>query len=265
MSDPLTQLITLVNDVEKSITFDTFTFVVLLIGGIILHFSISRVKKQLMDNKVPSTLLVIFILRLVYSFLLFILFLLILSFFEVPLAPFLAVLVAALVAIAISLRDSLNNIASGFIIIATRPFNVGDYIETPTIELSMVENINLFYTTLLTKTGINLQVQNSKLWTSTLKNITQSEDICIELLVPLNFNGGDIDKACKDLSQALLKEKNILTNPSPNAAIWTLRSNGIDIMIHAWVENKNFHSMRLKLPGIVKKYLETSKVYNTPS
>lgn len=262
MDDLLSQLMSAMNYLDERISFDEVTFSILISTCIFLHFSIGRIKKNLEEKEMPSTLVIVFSLRILYSLVLFLSLLLLLNFFSVPLTPFLGVLVAVLVAIAVSLRNSLDNIASGVVIIMTRPFNVGDYIETPTIELSKVEGICLFYTGLLTKSGISLRVPNGKLWTTVLKNITQSSDVCIELTVPLNFNGNDISKACQELSQALLQEKNILETPAPLASIWNLRSNGVDIIVRAWVKNSHFYRMRLDLPEIVKNHLEKAKVYN---
>ena len=65
----------------------------------------------------------------------------------VPMTSMLAVLGAAGLAIGLALKDSLSNIASGFMLVALRPFKVGDVVTINGVT-GKVELINIFQTRL---------------------------------------------------------------------------------------------------------------------
>ncbi|MBQ2746848.1 MAG: mechanosensitive ion channel, partial [Firmicutes bacterium] len=67
----------------------------------------------------------------------------------IPMSTVVAVLGAAGAAIALALRDSLANIAGGFMIIITKPFSKDDLIDVGEVS-GKVEKIDLFLTTLKT-------------------------------------------------------------------------------------------------------------------
>ena len=56
-----------------------------------------------------------------------------------------SIIASATVAIGLALQGSLSNIAGWVLIIVTRPFRLGDYINAQGVE-GTVEEINLFYT-----------------------------------------------------------------------------------------------------------------------
>ncbi len=81
----------------------------------------------------------------------------------------LAILAAAGLAIALALKDSLSNFASGVMIIILHPFKTGDYI-TAGGTSGTVDEIGLFATTMHTGDNQRIIVPNSAILSGTIVN-----------------------------------------------------------------------------------------------
>ena len=87
----------------------------------------------------------------------------------VEMTTFVAVIGAAGIAIGLALQGSLSNLAGGVLIIALRPFKVGDYIEGAG-KAGTVTEIGLFYTHLTTPDNIAIIIPNANMANSALVN-----------------------------------------------------------------------------------------------
>ncbi len=79
-----------------------------------------------------------------------------------PTVSFAAVVGAAGLAIGLALKGTLSNLASGVLLIALRPFEVGDRIEAAGVT-GVVRQIQVFATTLDTEDGRTVIIPNAKL------------------------------------------------------------------------------------------------------
>ena len=112
-------------------------------------------------------------------------------------ASIVAVIGSAGVAVALSLQESLSNFAGGIVILVCKPFKVGDYIVTPTLE-GTVQDIGLIYTHLLTFDNKMAVIPNGGLANSSITNVTAEAQRRLD--IPVNI-GYECD---------LLKAKNIV-------------------------------------------------------
>ncbi|MDE7469506.1 MAG: mechanosensitive ion channel [Desulfovibrionaceae bacterium] len=95
----------------------------------------------------------------------------ILDLFGVNTTSIVAIIGAAGIAIGISLKDTLGNIASGIMLLFLRPFRINDYVECASIS-GTVEKIDLFTTNFKTVEGIFITVPNSVIFSSPIVNYT---------------------------------------------------------------------------------------------
>ena len=80
-----------------------------------------------------------------------------------------AVLGAAGLAIGLALQGTLSHIAAGIMLLAFRPFRVGDHIELAAFQ-GVVKEITLFVTTLDTPEGVHTIVPNGLIWGQWIRN-----------------------------------------------------------------------------------------------
>ncbi len=72
-------------------------------------------------------------------------------------------------AIALALKDSLGSLANGVIIIFTKPFKKGDYVQIGDYD-GLVQDIRLFNTKILTYDNVEVIIPNSDILSSEMVN-----------------------------------------------------------------------------------------------
>lgn len=110
----------------------------------------------------------------------------ILDFFGVNTTSIIALIGAAGVAIGISLKDTLGNIASGIMLLFLRPFKLHDFVECASIT-GTVEKIDLFTTNFKTVDGIFITVPNSTIFASPIINYTRNPTRRMSLSVGISY------------------------------------------------------------------------------
>ena len=83
-----------------------------------------------------------------------------------------AVLSAAGLAIGLALQNSLSNLAGGFIILFSKPFKSGDFVETNSAS-GTVESISILYTKILTTDNKTIYIPNGKVADSQIINYSE--------------------------------------------------------------------------------------------
>ena len=91
----------------------------------------------------------------------------------VPASSLIAIFGAAGLAIGLSLKDTLSNIASGIFLLMLRPIKVGEFVDLPNTSGTVIE-IGLFATTLRTAEGLFQYVPNSKVWEGRIQNYARN-------------------------------------------------------------------------------------------
>ena len=111
-------------------------------------------------------------LNVVYFFvaLLYLLLILILAqIIGIPITGLVALISAAGLAVSLALQDSLSNLANGIIIISTKPFHEGDYVQINGVE-GTVKNIRMLTTALVTPDNKLIVLPNSNIVTNEIVN-----------------------------------------------------------------------------------------------
>ncbi|TIV92992.1 MAG: mechanosensitive ion channel, partial [Mesorhizobium sp.] len=93
--------------------------------------------------------------------------------FGVQTASIIAAIGAVGLAIGLALQGTLQNIAAGIMLLALRPFRIGESIEVGSIA-GTVEEIGLFATKLRTVEGVYILAPNSTLWNQPVRNFTRN-------------------------------------------------------------------------------------------
>lgn len=110
-----------------------------------------------------------------------------LNIIGVPISSFLAVFSVIGLALSLAVQGVLKNFAGGMIILASKPFSLGDYIEAETVA-GTVEEISLLYTRLTTPDGRTIYVPNDVLYSSQMINYTYSGTRRIEVPIGVSYD-----------------------------------------------------------------------------
>lgn len=151
---------------------------------------------------------------------------------------FIAILGAAGLAIGMALQGTLQNFASGVIILLLRPFRVGDYIETGSYK-GYVKSIQIFNTFIRPFNGRIIVVPNSQLANSTIINHTREEKIRLEVVASVAY-GTNLAQARNVLLEVLKADPQVLADPAPSVCVSELGESSVDLTLWMWTTVEDY-------------------------
>ncbi|MCL4170838.1 UNVERIFIED_CONTAM: hypothetical protein GTU68_043160, partial [Idotea baltica] len=105
----------------------------------------------------------------------------------IPTTSLITLLGAAGLAVGLALKDSLQNFASGVLLILFRPFRTGDFIEAGGKE-GVVEEIRIFSTQLRTPDNREITMPNGEVYSNAIINFTAKEQRRIDLVIGIGYD-----------------------------------------------------------------------------
>lgn len=156
------------------------------------------------------------------------------------------------VGIVLALKESLSNLAGGFILLMMKPFTVGDYIrEDANGNEGTVEKIDLFYTYLLTPDNRTVSVPNGSLSNTSLTNVSMQEKRQIREIVGISYQA-DIREAKETIEKVLLADEAVLTTEPVEVFVDNLGESSVDLGWRVWVRSEDYFAVRWRLTEEVK-------------
>jgi len=176
--------------------------------------------------------------------------------FGVQTASLLAVLGAAGLAIGLALQGTLSNVAAGVMMLLLRPFNVGDYINTGSVE-GTVKSLGLFGTELATADNVYIFAPNSAVWNSAIRNFSRNTQRRIDLPFGISY-GDDIEKAMKIIQKVLDADKRLIDTKGkePLIVVDNLGDSSVDIKVRVWMNAGDYWAVKWDLTKAVKEALD---------
>lgn len=168
----------------------------------------------------------------------------------IPMTTFIAVLSAAGLAVGLALKDNLSNLAGGILILAFRPFRVGDYIETQGYQ-GTVKEIQLLYTCLNTPDNKVITIPNGELSNSKIVNYSAEKMRRVDLVFKISYKD-DLLKAKEILTKIVNEHPLILKEPEPLIRVVEHAANSINFAVRVWCENENYWPIYYDLHEQVK-------------
>lgn len=182
--------------------------------------------------------------------------LVILDMFGVNTTSLIALLGAAGLAVGLALKDTLQNIAAGFILLGLRPFRVGETIQFGDT-LGTVREVGLFTTELDTPDGLRVSAPNSAIWGQTLTNYSRNATRRLEIVASIAY-GDDIETGMQVLRRLVSEEPRILAEPEPAYAVRALADSSVDLHLRAWTSNADYWAVYWSLMEKLKPALESA-------
>ena len=209
----------------------------LAVGWWIIRLLIGYLRR-LFDKKGHNPALTKFILTLVNWGLVILLLVSVVGMLGIETTSFIAVLGAAGLAVGLALQGSLSNFAGGVLIIALKPFKLGDWIEVNGISGS-VKDISMFYTKLNTFGNQLAIIPNGELSNENIVNYTGEPIRRDAITIGISYDSNI--KVAKDVIMNLLKEQeDILEDPEPAVVVTELADNSVNLSVRFWAKNEYF-------------------------
>ncbi|MBU1418799.1 MAG: mechanosensitive ion channel [Proteobacteria bacterium] len=223
--------------------------IILVVGRILARWLATLSSKALVKAKVDETL-VRFLNKVIYYGLLVAVIIAAADQVGIETTSFLAILGAASLAIALALKDSLSNFASGVMLILFHPFKVGDVITAGGVT-GTVQQIDIVSTVLITGDNQKIVVPNKTITSSTITNINAHPTRRIDLTVSIGYDD-DIRQAKTTLDELVKADDRILTNPAPTIAVSELADSSVNLVVRPWVQTPDYWNVRFDLMEKIK-------------
>jgi len=162
----------------------------------------------------------------------------VLSQVGIDLGPLLAGVGIAGLAIGFALQDTLSNFASGAMIAAYRPYDVGDLVEVAGVK-GRVRDMNLVSTRILTVDHQTLIVPNSKIWGDVILNVTAEPRRRIDMVFGISYQD-EISEAERVLEEIVDGHDQVLDYPEPVIKLHALNDSSVDFVVRPWVKTEDY-------------------------
>lgn len=163
---------------------------------------------------------------------------------------FVAVLGAVGVAIGVSLKDQLSNLAAGVLIVIFRPFGRGDSVEIGG-KIGTVIDITLVNTRIKTAANHEIIIPNGDIMTTSSTNFSSLPTRRVEVVVGIDYQS-DIQKAREAMLAVASRHELILQQPDPIVRVTALSESSVDLTLYVWTENGDWFGVQCDLLEQIK-------------
>lgn len=168
---------------------------------------------------------------------------------------FLTVLIGGIgVAAGLALSGTLQNFASGVLILLLKPFVVGDNIIAQSQE-GTVTSIQIFYTIVKTFDNRTVVIPNSKLSNEVIINISREGSRRLDIEMKFSY-GIDYDKVVAIFNKTVDEFKDCLKTPERRIGVSSLEDSGFKISLNLWVNAHGFTDTKLSFLEVLMKNLK---------
>ena len=223
---------------------------VLILGWWIVKLINKGVYRILMLRRIDITV-VKFFTRLLNAILMAIVFIAALSKLGVETASLVAVLGALGLAVGLSLKGSISNLASGILLIVFRPFRVGDYVEISGMS-GTVDEIQILFTRLITTGNQHVIVPNDRFTSNVLTNFSVESKRRNDLVFGIGYED-NIDHAKAVILEVVNANDKILQDPVPVIVVQALADSSVNILLRYWNLHVDHFTVQWSLQETIKK------------
>lgn len=202
-----------------------------LIGILVIRILLKLLDRMLERSKSLSSLRV-YIQSVAKVALWFLLLLILADSLGIPVTSLIALLSVAGLAVSLALQNTLSNLAGGIMLLVTKPFQVGDYVEADGIG-GTISAIDLSYTAFVTPDNKEVFVPNSQLAAAKIVNFSALGKRRVELNFTASYDAPT--KAVKAAIQEVLDGlPQILADPAPVIYLSEYQSSSIQYLVRVW-------------------------------
>jgi small conductance mechanosensitive channel len=241
------ELIKQVLPIAKSVLFAAVAFVA---GHFIIKYLIKKIGKIVDKGKFDDTLKP-FIKSFVSAALKILLVVAVISILGIETSSFVALFGTAGLAIGLAFQGTLSNFAGGVLILITKPFKVGDFIEANGFS-GTVEGIQILYTNLVTVDNKVIHIPNGSLSNASIMNYSEKPMRRFEHKFRVSHDA-DHNKVIGVLTEIVENHPLILDDPKPFVRMTEHSDSAIIYTVRAWAKSEDYWTANYDVVEQVKQ------------
>lgn len=150
----------------------------------------------------------------------------------------LAVFSLAGLAFSLALQGSLSNLASGVLILVSKPFQVGDFIDASSVSGTVTE-IGLIYTRLSTVNNQDIFVPNSEISSGKIVNYSSEKTRRADVVISAAYEC-PVEEVKSALFEAVERTENVLADPAPFVRLSAYKDSAIEYTVRVWANSADY-------------------------
>lgn len=169
-------------------------------------------------------------------------------------SSFVALLSVASLGVTLAAEDILGNVAGGLVLLSSRPFAIGDFVESDGVS-GTVEEIALNHTKLVTPEGLTVMIPNKALSAGKLTNYTAlgRRRVCQKTRAPYAAPMETVKSAC---ALALERTEKKLPAPAPTVYMTECGSSSMEYSVYCWAKPEDYWDVYLGLGENLRRAFE---------
>lgn len=180
---------------------------------------------------------------------------------NIPMTSLVALLSVGSLGITLAAEDILGNVAGGLVILSSRPFSIGDFVEASGTS-GTVHEISLNHTKLVTPDGLLVMLPNKELASSQMINYTVLGRRRVVQKVTASYDASTdtVKAACM---AAVAMTENVLEDPAPAVYLTAYKDSSIEYSIYCWAAPDDYWPVYLSLGEHLRETFEQAGVEMT--
>lgn len=234
--------------------------ILLVVCGVLIKLILKATPTRMLGRSRLDKAVHPFIRTIVKLVLLFTAIMLIAGTLGVDTSSLLALLSVAGLAVSLALQNVLSNMASAVILLTTKPFQIGHFIEMGSVSGTVVK-IGAICTDILTLNNQLVHVPNSEITGSTVTNYTASDKRRLEYRITASY-----DAPVEDVKAALLRAAEHplrMQEMQPIARVNGYGESAIEYVLFLWIRPKDYMDVYYDVLENVKREFDAAGIEMT--
>ncbi len=164
-------------------------------------------------------------------------------------------------AVSLALQNTLSNLAGGVMLLVTKTFDVGDFVEANGVS-GTVEAIGLAYSTLVTADSKQVFIPNSEIASAKVINYTRMGKRRVDMVFTASYDAPT--RTVKTAIQETLDQfPQIYQDPAPVIYLSNYGASSIEYIVRVWVDSSEYWNVYFGVMENVRESFERHNVEMT--
>ena len=158
---------------------------------------------------------------------------------------------SVMLAIALGMQNALSSLTNGILLIFTKPFQAGDYVDIGGTA-GTVKEIKLFSVKIVTPDNLTVVIPNSTVLGSVITNYSRMSLRRLDVVVPVSYNA-DVGKVKALVTEFIQGDARIASLPAPFFRLTEYGASSLNFTLRVWTDPGVFWDVKFDLlEGILK-------------
>lgn len=211
---------------------DVLRVVIMVLVGWLAIRVLMRMADRMLDRSHKVDSIKVYIRSALRIFLWFLLILMLAGTLGIEVTSIIAMLSVVGLAVSLALQNTLSNLAGGLVLLVTKPFAVGDYVEADGVS-GTIAKLDLAYTTFVTPDNKEIFIPNSQLSSAKIINYNVLGRRRMDVTFTASYDAPTAQVRAA-IEEALAAIPGILDDPAPAVYLSEYQSSSIQYLARLW-------------------------------